>query len=371
MRVDWPAHYLDGKNAIQQPAVARLMQSGLEIVLGSGTTLWWPYREIHQTQGFYEGEQVRLERGSPIPAALVISDHTFLTALHQRGPELAGKFHNPARRSMRIRLTVYAAIAAIGLSVGFYFWGIPALAAMVAPHVPISWEEHLGRQALMQLAPKALHCKDDERHQAIKAILAALLTTVPEQPYTFRVIVVDQPQVNAFAAPGGYIVIFRGLLEKSETPEELAGVMAHEIQHVLLRHSTQRILERTSTSILIAAMTGDVSGTAANGLEAANILGMMRYSRQDEAEADLEGMNMVLGAGVNPGGMISFFEMLRDEGLEIPGFLKYISSHPPTEERILTLKKLALHSSRSSTPLLPDQDWQHIRAICESEQRSG
>ena len=94
--------------------------------------------------------------------------------------------------------------------------------------------------------------------------------------------------VNAFAGSGGLIVVFRGLLERADTPEELAGVLAHEIQHVLHRDTTRAIFREASTGILVAALAGDVSAAAAFGVQAARVLGDLRYSREAEQEAARE-----------------------------------------------------------------------------------
>src|SRR5438046_2895507 len=131
-------------------------------------------------------------------------------------------------------------------------------------------------------------------------------------PYPLRVYVVDMPTVNAFAAPGGSVVIFRGLLQRTDSPEQLAGVLAHEFQHVLQRHSTRAIIQHTSSGLLIAALTGDVTGPLAYGLEAARVLGHLRYSREAETEAGAEGLTMLLAARVDPAGMITFFEPRKD-----------------------------------------------------------
>src|SRR5260370_1392343 len=132
----------------------------------------------------------------------------------------------------------------------------------------------------------------------------------PGAPYTFRVYIVDVPVFNAFAAPGGTGVVFRGLLERTDSPEQLAGVLAHELQHVVQRHSTRAIVQHTSSGLLIAALTGDVTGPLAYGLEAARVLGQLRYSRDAEEEADTEGLKMLLAARVDPAGMIAFFKAL-------------------------------------------------------------
>ncbi len=367
MRSDWQGVYLDGRSPIRRPATIRIMQSGLEIALEDGPTLWWPYAEIQQTQGSYAGEQVRLERGQPLPEALVLNDHAFLTALHERGPEAAGRFHNPAQRSLRLQLTIYAAVGIILGAAALYFWGIPAMATAVTPHVPIAWEEQLGRGIVDQLAPSPLRCDDPERTAIIDEIADRLLATAPDQPYRLRVIVVDNPMVNAFAIPGGTIVVFRGLLENTERAEELAGVLAHEFQHILRRHTTQQLLQQTSTGLLIAAMTGDVTGAAAYGLKSAEMIGRLRYSRLHEAEADLEGMKMLMAAQIDPQGMVAFFETLEDKSPEIPDFFKYLITHPKTDTRIQALAAYAKAHPSTVIPLRPDYDWKRMHAICQRE----
>lgn len=195
--------------------------------------------------------------------------------------------------------------------------------------------------------------------------MARLTTPLTTSPYTFRVFVVNSPAVNAFAAPGGYIVVFRGLLQQTKTAEELAGVLAHEIQHILKRHTTRAILQRASTGLLLAALTGDASGAMTYGLESARTLGLLRYSRQNEEEADREGMRMLIDAGINPEGMIAFFEMLKQKGVEVPDSLKYLSTHPTTEDRIEKLKSLAGQLPHRSVKLLPGYDWKSMEKICK------
>ncbi|MGH7406088.1 MAG: DUF7092 domain-containing protein, partial [Candidatus Methylomirabilales bacterium] len=195
MKTDWEGYYLDGRSAARHRAAIRLMRSGLEVTTEAGT-LWWPYPEIRQTQGFYAGEEVRLERGGEIPEALLVSDAAFLTALHRVAPELATRFHDPARRRMRAKLTLVAALAVIGITTALYLWGIPALAGVVASQVPASWEEGLGEAVIEHLAPSSKRCTDRTLTRAVDEITITLTRTLPSSHYTFRVMVVDNPTVN-------------------------------------------------------------------------------------------------------------------------------------------------------------------------------
>jgi len=364
MQTEWEGYYLDGKTALRHRAAVRLLRTRLEITSEGGLTTWWPYNEIRQTQGFYEGQEVRLERGGQLPEVLLIRDAAFLTALHRVAPETAGRFHDPGGRRLRIALTAFAALAVVGITVTIYFWGIPGLASVVAPRVPPSWEERLGRTVSEHLAPEARRCNETTRARAIQDIAGALLAPVRDSPYTFRVMVVNNPSVNALAAPGGYVVVFRGLLEQTQTAEELAGVLAHEFQHILLRHSTRALLRHASTGLLLAAITGDMTGPMAYGLESARILGELRYSRLDEEEADRAGFRMLVDAGIDTAGMMAFFEKLTAKRPQTRTFPPYLSTHPDAKGRLERLRSLAAHPRPVTARLLPDADWRDVRSIC-------
>jgi predicted Zn-dependent protease len=162
---------------------------------------------------------------------------------------------------------------------------------------------------------------------------------VPGVPYKFRVTVFNDPNVNAFALPGGQLVLLRGLIERSKTPEELAGVLAHEMQHVLKRHATRALIQHVSTGLLLAALTGDVMGPVAYGAQSAQVLGQLQYSRRAEVEADAEGMKMLLDARVDPAGTVRFFEGLTGGDKQPRSVLRYLSTHPSTTDRIERLRQ--------------------------------
>ncbi len=367
MRTEWPAYYLDGRSAARRPATVRLMPSGLHIAVDGGPTLWWPFREVRQTQGFYAGEQVRLERGGEIAEAIVVDDVEFLGALQRIGPGFTGHLDSPARRRRRLRLTVLAGLGAVPLAIALYVWGIPAAAGIAATWVPVAWEESLGDMVVAQLAPAERRCVDADLQRVLDDMLTTLTARLPPHGYTLRVQVTNDRRVNAFAAPGGHIVLLRGLLERTESAEELAGVLAHEAQHILRRHTTRALLQHASTGILIAAVAGDVTGIAAFGLEAARTLGTLRYSRVNEEDADREGMRMLIAAGVDGRGMLTFFESLarREPSPGAGGVTRYLVSHPSTVERIEKLRALAAQQPPVTRRLVPDQDWREVRRMCE------
>lgn len=364
MRSEWHAFYLDGRTAIRQPAIVRLMRQGLEVATGSGQTRLWPYREVRQTQGFYTGEEVRLERGGELPEVLLVPDAEFLTSLHEAAPQVGRRFHDPARRAYRLQLTILAGVGVITLSALIYLWGIPAVATVVARRVPVSWEESVGRSAMAYLASPERRCGDPQLEGAVTEIMEALTAPGPRAPYTLRVDVVNLPVVNALALPGGHVLVFRGLLEQTRSPEELAGVLAHELQHVLRRHATRAMIQNMSTGLLLTAVTGDVTGPLAYGLQTARALGDLRYSRGAEEEADVEGVKMLLAARIDPAGMLAFFDVLqKQEGSDGEAF-KYLSTHPLARDRVARLKAMAADWRGTPVKLLPGKDWAELATRC-------
>ena len=361
----WQADYLDGRTPVRRPAQVLIGRTGLDITLtDGGGSLRWPLAEVRQTQGFHAGEEVRLEHGGGLSETLLVRDLAFLTALRATAPEAAAAFHDPRRRRHRVSLTVLAGLAAVGVAIALYVWAIPALASVAATRVPVAWEVTLGDAVMSEIAPPARRCVDPERQARLDVITATLLATVPNTRYPVRVTVVNRPVVNALATPGGAIVVFRGLLERTDSPEELAGVLAHEIQHVLHRHTTKAILRHASAGVLVAALVGDVSSVVAFGIQGARTLGDLRYGREAELEADRDGMRMLHAAAVDPTGMVSFFEKLQREEGGRRSAARYLSTHPAAADRVQALKALAAAGARPSKPLLAGVDWADVKKMC-------
>jgi predicted Zn-dependent protease len=244
-------------------------------------------------------------------------------------------------------------------------WGLPFLANIITPHVPIEWEKGLGKSALSFLAPEEKRCNDNNLQQAVDEIVARLNAAEPS-PYAFKVFIVKSSTFNAFALPGGNIIVFSGLIEKAESPEALASVLAHEMQHVKKRHVTQKVIENSSTGLILSALSGDVTGSVLYGASAARTLASLSYSRQYEEEADESGMKMLIAADINPEQMIAMYEIMKKESGKtmIP---KYISTHPELDDRISRLKKIN-ELSKSVTHdykgLSSDSNWEQIKKGC-------
>ncbi len=359
----WSGHYFDGRTTTRHPITIVLAPSGLDLHMADGTRAFWPYGDITQTQGSYANEPVRLERGSPIPEAVIVEDPAFLEALQRITNEHTRQFAGPQPRARLVRLIALAGAASLALIAGMILWGIPALAELVTPLIPTSWETALGESVAQQLAPANRRCTDSRLQDSVDGIMARLAAARPDSPYRFHVTVVDEPVFNALAAPGGRIVIFRTMLQSTENPEELAGVLAHEMQHIYRRHAMKALVRDLSIAAIVGAVFGDITGIGALAVTAGRTLTTLHYSRDTEMEADREGLALLQAARIDPMGMVRFFETLKQH-TGGAGFPASLSTHPDTDTRLAEMTTMATATPVQSEPLLADVKWDEVRNLC-------
>jgi Zn-dependent protease with chaperone function len=360
-RTDWEGTYFDGRVAERHPVTVTLTAASLRIEWVDGKTILWSYGEIRQVQGARPGEPARLERGGDEPEVLVVDDPGILQAVREVAPHYRNRFTDASRRRTRTRAVVAGVTAAVVAAGAVYLWIIPLLAARVAARLPVTWEESLGRRVVAEMVDSAAICP----HPAVLDRLVARLAATANGRYAFRVTVVGDSIVNAFAAPGGSVVVYRGLLELAETPEELAGVLAHEMQHVVLQHGTRAVLREIPVRLMVAAATAN-AGLAGHITGAAATLGSLRYGRQAEEEADREGMRMLQAAQVDPRGMLTFFGRMQERVGDVPRMAAYLSTHPRTEARIRRLEGFVAEASYAPVPLMDQAAWEEVRGACIS-----
>lgn len=358
-KFSFPGYYLDGKTADRKEVDVLLTSGGLHLKSAAGD-IFWPYREVRRTEEFGDA-RTRLERGGELPEVIIVRDPDFVDSLRTYAPNFTRHIKKPLSGSLRFRLIAAAGIGVIAAGLAVYLWGIPLLARAVTPLVPVSWEQALGESALDMLAPGERRIRDEKVVGPMREIAGKLLRAAPGNPYSFEVIVLKTERVNAIALPGGKIIVFQGLIRQARSPDEIAGVLAHEMQHVLKRHSTKRIIQHSSTGIIIAAVSGDVTGAMAYGVQSATAMAALRYSRQDETEADSEGAKMMIRAGINPGAMASFFEQLRNSS-NLPEIFKYLSTHPDLEERISRIREIERSAEQTNyVDALSAPEWARLK----------
>lgn len=211
--------------------------------------------------------------------------------------------------------------------------------------LPEETEIELGQQLAAEVEQQQA-LLDDEEVQAYVASIAAPLVAASQRDrggIEYRVRVLDDAkQVNAFALPGGPIFVYSGLLLLAENEAEVAGVLAHEIGHVVARHSANRLATQMGISLLASIALGEEPGELARlAADLAGAGAMAAFSREDERESDKYGVAYTMAAGYDPRGLVTFFgKLLKLEGgAHRSTFEGLLASHPATQERIADLEK--------------------------------
>ncbi len=213
----------------------------------------------------------------------------------------------------------------------------PALLHCATLSVPD--ERKLGRKTERELRKELDFLRDPIVAGYIEQIGRRIVAQVEPQPYEYRFYVVENDEINAFALPAGYVYVHTGTILKARNSSELAGVIAHEIGHVALRHTAESYNRQRNTGIahqtlvfLAAIFGGSYAAGAANlGGGLAGMAYLNTYSRENEAAADAFAIEVLPKIGINPEGMVTFFETLATEGG--PGVPTFLSSHPSPDSR--------------------------------------
>lgn len=232
---------------------------------------------------------------------------------------------------------------------------LPLWSGLLARVLPRDFEASVGNSLVSSLQQDHF-CRSDAGLGALDELVRHLAEGAKVEN-EFRVYVVDAEIVNAFAAPGGSIVLFRPIIEKAQNPGEVAGVLAHEMAHVIERHPAKAVVQAMGYGILGLLNPG----AEMVGSDAAQAIMTNHHSRNDELDADRVGVEMLNAAGHDSRGVVSFFARLEATGQEIPGALEFLSTHPTGAHRVAALEALV----RDGTPVMDDDAWSALRSICE------
>lgn len=358
----YEAIYFDGKLSQPHLAQVRLEPSALRITYKSqdGTlpvTVHWQAHRIEKDE-YTEAGKIILRYGNYPSQSLEVASYDFLPVL--------GKYYTAAPLTHQNGpLQVYRSPPWLWLVLLFfltlipvtYFWLLPAAADLAARQIPPTYEQKLGNTLVAQLIRK------ENIHSLQTAHLRGFVRQVSlPTPYPLRFTVLKNPEPNAFAIPGGNIVVHTGMLKLVQSPAELAALLGHEYGHIKLRHSLRSMFRSLSGYIFISAIIGDVSALTAVILENANTLKSLEYSRDFEKEADMVGLQVLQQHKINPHGMVALFEHLAAHSKGRGQETEFISTHPLLASRISYIKK---YMQTQKYPAAPSDSlnyyWQQIK----------
>jgi Zn-dependent protease with chaperone function len=354
---DCSAIYFDGTSS-RRRLVTLAFEDQLEIGENLQTQAAWPYADVRRADG--PSGTLRLTCLSASPLARLEIRHTAVAAeVVARCSKL--DVNIPGRHG--VATIVGWSLAAVISIVGVVLFGVPLAADRLTPLVPDTFERRLGDVAEGQV--KTLFGSQVCNDALGQAAFSKLVNAVREAAgldTSIQTAVLATQVPNAFALPGGKVYLFEGLLAKAENPDEVAGVLAHELGHLKHRDSTRNLIYNGGTSFLVGLLFGDVTGSGAL-IFASRSLITASHSREAEQNADSFSIDVMRKLGRSPKAAGEL--MLRVTGKEVDKSLSILSSHPLTEDRLARMSRE--DRPASGPPLLTSEEWQSLKSICNPD----
>lgn len=350
------ASFFDGRAEKRRP-VALVFGPALEIVENGVMAAVWPYAEIRRLPP--PGGVMRLRAiGAAKGAWLEIDDPATQAKIERHCTLLSGEADRADPES-RKRLVYGLAAAAL---LGAFLWGgTPRMAGLIAPLIPAEWEKKLGETADEEVRKtfSGKKCAAPAGAAALEK-LSNRLQQATHLRLPAKIEAVESTTPNAFALPGGKVYLLSGLLDKAESQDEIAGVLAHELGHLEHRDHLRRIIATGGAALIVGLIFGDITGGSAM-IVVGNSLLSAAYSRENESEADAFAAQAMgaLGRPAEPMGAL----LVRITGEKDGGSLSILQDHPLSEDRLERLAK----ASRGETapPLLNADEWKALKGICK------
>ncbi|HKU05221.1 MAG TPA: M48 family metallopeptidase [Bradyrhizobium sp.] len=347
--------YFDGTSSRRHVATLAFADA-LEISVDGEARAKWPFADIRRADSAPGTLRVSCQSAPPL-ARLEIRDPAIAAELTSRAADL-DEHHHDGRGVTRIVGWSLAAVVSIVLVV---LYGVPLAADRLAPLVPESFERRFGdvaeKQVKLVFGEKV--CNASPAGQAAFEKLVTTLRSAAGLDTSVQSAVVSSEIPNALALPGGKIIVFDSLIAKANNPDEIAGVIAHELGHLKHRDNMRGLIYNGGTSFLIGLLFGDITGSSAI-IFASRTLVTSSHSREQETAADTFSIEMMQKLGRPPKAMGEL--MLRVTGKEGGKGLSIISTHPLTEDRLARMSKE--DQSEKGAPLLTDAEWQALKGIC-------
>lgn len=309
---------------------------------------------IKKSEGFIQIWDFKLLQATAVPGAY---NKWYLSSSGTRFPRLLVEQQIPGISGMKTK-RIFGPLLLPGFSVagffalmiflaGLFLWkGLPFCADFAAQQVPVEWEKKLGAEIKNQTLASL---ETDQPKTMLVKQLMKHINFADAQENGFgspEIVVVKKDEFNAFALPGGTIVLYTGALEKVPDLPALLALIGHENGHVQGRHSLRTIARSMGLYAVASIFLGDFTGLAAVLVDNASSLQTLSYSRDFEREADEAAFYFLCRNGVPVNGLVRLMETMESEqkksAVSVPGFL---SSHPLTEERLATAKRLRQEAS--------------------------
>jgi len=298
----------------------------------------WNYTEI-KVESLTSSNRLSLKFGDFPPQTLDFKDENAIAASSFVMPRktVVAQSYQKVMKANPLKIVLFGLVAVIGVSLSYIYVISPFMANQIVKIIPPAVEINIGNSVINRLRP-GIGSDHEAKSQKLQEFFDALDFA---HEYPIEMHYIESDMVNAFAAPGGQIVVFEGLVERMESWEELAGLLAHELSHVEQRHSMKTLARSAASYGIISVLTGDVGGLSTIILENANQMNELSNSRDYEREADVVGLSLLRDAKINPSGMVDLFKRLNTEmEIDVGNALELFSTHPLTKDRINYLNEI-------------------------------
>ena len=345
--------YYDGHTAQAHRPTVRIEGEELVIAATDGSELGrWPFADIRVIDVNKVTGGMNFGRLSDAGPRLLLLDSPARRALLAAQPHLATWKSREAKRGFAVGAAWTLAGLAIA-AVAFFGWQHGA--AALAQFVPKEWEARLGAHIHKAITKNLTVCTGEDGMKALRSMTDKLLPEGLEVSLD----VVDVKLPNAIAIPGDHIVVTTGLIELADSPDMVAGVLAHEIAHLELRLPTQGVISNLGVAATISIILG---GSGAGDI--AYLAAVLSYSRDMETEADLRGIELLREAGLKANGLAAFFKVMAEKEKEDgdPMMPDWLSTHPG-----LAARAEYATTDDSGNAAMSDADWLKLRGVCSEK----
>lgn len=342
------AVYFDGKTSEKKLARVEFGPKDIRIWVADSLEANWQRSNLFIN--FIGNDEVTIKEEIQSSAKLCIEGVENIGHVKQYAGNKGLSFSNNVIKQIAV-----FSIILIALIAGIWAFAHPA-SMWLAKKIPHKWEVEFRDDFVDNL--KKYKCKETEAVAILQALAEKLLTKDPAR-IPIKVILIDWKMVNAFAYPGGIVVFTKGLLKEAKDPDEIAGVMAHELQHQIKRHILASLIRSTILTATWHVALGDYSGILVVDPSTIYQVASLKFNREMETEADSGAAYMLKAAKISQSGMFAFLKRLSDKHKLIPDFL---SSHP-MQGRAKFFEKL-IEDKANLQPALSKSEFAILQSAC-------
>jgi Zn-dependent protease with chaperone function len=351
-------YFLDGLSPHKQPFSLAIFNDGLSYSLQNGEIKTWKFNSINWGQSSLNHRPLFLKHLMNEDTCLVVTDNEVISRI-LIAQKIWGKKNFWLIHAEQKSVILFFLIIALMLMCLWLTW--PPIADQIAMAAPRQLRDAIGHLGDEYLKDEKI-CTSPEAGQALKMIQIRLSRGQPDL-LKLKLNISDRNSINAYTLPGNEIILTRGLLERAEGEDEVAGVVAHEFGHVLKNHVMRGFLRNILPKVFVSVFSQALGSFS----QIADMFVGNAYSRKFEIEADATALDILKQAKVSPKGLEKFFKKLQEDKKSFSRGLAYLSDHPAPAERILMVRNAEISTPLTEGKILDSKQWLALKKACNTK----